>query len=98
MDKSRDDAGNLLEMKMTRVENEWAVRCELPFGDTDLVSLENHSRRQKEKKKKQNWGLGVRSGQNAGLGGTGKEMIFEITGSGEIFGGNSSQRKEVGLA
>lgn len=40
----------------------------------------------------------MRSGQNAGLGGTGKEMIFEITGSGEIFGGNSSQRKEVGLA
>lgn len=63
------------------------------------MSLENHSRRQKEKKKKkQSWGLGVRSGQNAGLGGTGKEMIFEITGSGEILGGNSSQRKEVGLA
>ena len=48
--------------------------------------------------KKQNWGLGVRSGWNASLGGNDMEIIVEIMGSGEISGGNSSQRKEVGLA
>lgn len=40
MNNSRDSAGNLVEMKMTGVENEWGVRCELPFGDTDLRPLE----------------------------------------------------------
>lgn len=40
MNDSRDSAGNLVEMKMTGVENEWGERCELPFGETDLRPLE----------------------------------------------------------
>ena len=75
------------------MEKKRGVRCELHFGDTHLLPLE----RWLQEGGKKNWGLAVRLEWNTSLGDIHMEIIVEIRGSGEIFSGDSTQRKEVGL-